>query len=209
MEKIIYRSIQSSDYKAIKKMMDDAWNSKQYTQNKSIQKHMLKAYLRMKLFKQNYIQIAEYKGEVVGALIGKIYPKPKSINRFKHVLPMLYHGLHLRLKASELLKGQKQSDLEYERLEKSSDLQYDANLSMFNVDHAYQGKKIGKTLLQHFHKACKEANVKTMHVYTDTESNHGFYEHVGFVFRGEGQVTFKLKTLEDLSYKIFMLDYTL
>ncbi|MDM7988350.1 MAG: GNAT family N-acetyltransferase [Smithella sp.] len=191
---IIYRVLRKKDYPGILEMIDSTWNFDKYTADRSTKTHMLKAYMRAVMIVQNYTQVAELDGKAIGLLFGKI-PKLKGfMKNWVHIPPAVYHTLCLIFGKQQrrVLKGFKDLQAVYARLRKETKMRFDGELEFFVVNHQYQGLDVGKQLLNNYLQYCERHGVKNIYVYTDANSNFGFYDHHGFVRRGCLPASFEL-----------------
>jgi ribosomal protein S18 acetylase RimI-like enzyme len=191
---IIYRGLQKKDYPEILEMIDRTWNFDKYTDNRAIKAHMLKAYMRGVMIVQNYTQIADLDGKAVGLLFGKIPKLNGFMKNCVHILPAVYHALCLIFGKQQrrVLKWFKDLQAVYARLRKETKTSFDGELEFFVVSQQCQGLDVGKQLLNNYLRHCESHGVRNIYVYTDANSNFGFYDHQGFVRRGCLPVSFEL-----------------
>jgi ribosomal protein S18 acetylase RimI-like enzyme len=62
---------------------------------------------------------------------------------------------------------------------------FDSEVELFVVDAAYRGQGIGRSLVDHFVEHLRDANKRTLYLYTNMVSNWRFYEKYGFIKHGE------------------------
>ena len=57
-------------------------------------------------------------------------------------------------------------------------------MNLFVVDPESQARGWGRKLINEFIDACKNENIERIVLETDSESNYGFYQHLGFRIKG-------------------------
>ncbi|MFC1634486.1 GNAT family N-acetyltransferase [Planctomycetota bacterium] len=58
---------------------------------------------------------------------------------------------------------------------------FDSAIELFVVDKECRGRGLGQSLMNHFTEHLRQADKKTVYVYTDIECNWTFYEKYGFI----------------------------
>ena len=208
MDKIVYREVDKRDYGDLKKLINDAWHFEKYINKPKSVQHMLNANMRLALLSQNYTQVAELNGEVVGYLYGRVDGKSIPLKNLVHIPHILYHGASLFFKSRHernLIRGFLNMIKVYMKLLKNTKSNYDGELVFFVVSSKCRGKGIGKKLLNNYLDYCRRHSVKNIYVYTDVNCNYGFYDFNGFTPRGTMPVSFDLYS-GDFTFDVFIYD---
>ncbi len=156
------------------------------------QKKMALLYLRNCLTRSDVIIVAQIDGEPAGLISWRITGTNK-----KHFLRFILWMTSL-IKVAVTKEGRKM--LEYSaRLEESNDKllfcdeniqNYGAEISLFIIDERYRGLNIGRKLLEDAEKQMKRAGVQRYYLFTDTQCNYGFYDHMGLIRSNELKETY-------------------
>ena len=173
---INYKKITKKDYKAIKKLIKEAWFGDDYLDHPANLNVYATGYLYMHMSTSSFLEAAYDDDKLVGFIFGRCEKdkiKHKVVNKFKQFLVgirMLFtkigrRGLHVFFTEHKIDKTLHQ-DYPYEQNE----------ICLFIVDEQYRGNKIGSTLQEHFITYLKKYNCHNFYLYTDTYSNFHFYE---------------------------------
>lgn len=191
MSNLIYREIRKSDYDIVKELINEAFKFYQYTSNSKVLDIFLGNYLKGCLIEQNYTQVVEEKGEVIGLLFGKTNNK----NAFLKKVQGIWSLLTCQLKVLFVDKKDKAPLLDFKKvygaytnLINECNYNFDGEVVLFIVSEKCRGKGIGKTLMNNYLNFCKNNAVGSLYLFTDTTCNYGFYDNNGFKRMGQKQV---------------------
>lgn len=191
------RDLQKEDLSKIKQITADVFLPDKVNfqiPDKVIDAAMTLMYMGPLLNKANFAKVAVLEGEVAGVIMGSNRQSSASLK------PLL-DDYSAELITLMRLDKQEQEMLiafivktaqSYAKLIKGKEQQFDGCLEFFALDAAAQGKQIGKKLLAAFLDEQSNYNAARIYVYTDTLSNYGFYDHMGFERLGEDTVPFEL-----------------
>ncbi len=208
MNDILFREVNKHDYNDLKVLINDAWHFEKYTNNPNSVKHILNANMHTALLTQNYTQVAELNGEVVGFLYGRVDGRSIPLKNLTHLPYILFHGACLLLKSRHernLVRGFFNLIKVYTKLLQNTKSEYDGELVFFVVSSKCRGKGIGKQLLNNYLDYCRQNSVKNIYVYTDENCNYGFYDFNGFTPKGRLPVSFDLHSGE-FTFDVFIYD---
>lgn len=208
MSNIIFREVDKRDYSDLKVLINDAWHFENYINNPKSVEHMLNVNMHMALLSQNYTQVAELNGEVVGFLYGRVAGQRIPLKNLIHLPYILFHGACLLLKSHHernLIRGFFNLIKVYMKLLKNTKTEYDGELVFFVVNSKCRGKGIGKQLLNNYLDYCRQNSVKNIYVYTDVNCNYGFYDFNGFTPKGCLPVSFDLYSGQ-FTFDVFVYD---
>lgn len=191
MSSLVYRKIRKSDYSTVKELINEAFKFKQYTSNSKVLDIFLETYLRRCLLVQNYSQVVEENGEVIGLLLGKANNKNNFLKNAPNICSLLICWIRTLLTNKEdkafLLEYKKVSDA-YANLIKECNENFDGEVVLFIVGEKCRGKGIGRRLVNNYLCFCKNNNVTNLYLFTDSKCNYGFYDNNGFKRMGEKQI---------------------
>lgn len=182
MKSIIYRTIEPKDYPQISQMLRRIWQFDRYIQEEDVAQRAGEAFFLSYLARQNYMEIAERDGEILGILLGHCLSLPFSKEQKKWETESsrkLFWFLHSK-------KGKKFFDVQRRTAKYEAQLldpykgQFDAELVLFATSENARGLGIGKILLSHFNAFLEEQQAKRVFLFTDSFCNFGFYEHLGY-----------------------------
>jgi len=163
--------------------VEDAWSKEIETfsgRNRSIGREI---YVKLSLLEINWTELACDSDKIVGFLFGSInkhyrvseYLK-SFVFRFGLFAKMLFRGFGKIEESHKFLYSLIISEMKY----LTNRLSSDAEVEMFIVDSEYRRKGIGKKLMNSFVEAAKNADIKVITVYSETNSIWQFYEKYGF-----------------------------
>lgn len=191
MSSLVYRKIRKSDYSRVKELIIEAFKFKQYTSNSKVLDIFSETYLRRCLLAQNYSQVVEENGEVIGLLLGKINKKNKFLKNAPNLLSLFICWVRALLTDKKnkafFLEYKKVSDA-YANLIKECNENFDGEVVLFIVGEKCRGKGIGRRLVNNYLYFCKSNNVRSLYLFTDSKCNYGFYDNNGFERMGQKQI---------------------
>lgn len=203
---IIYRKIARRDLKDICELIDNAWNFSKYIDNEKCKAHCINAFMRGAIINQNYTEVAEEDGKIIGLIFGKI-PKLKGFwKNYSYIPSAIYHGIaaYSNKQNRPMVKSFVSLQETYGVLLKESGIDFDGELEFFIVHSSAQGKGIGKTLWANYKNYCKKNGVKRIYVFTDENCNFGFYDYNKFERIGSKPVTFNCS--KSVTFNVFLYE---
>ncbi len=179
---ISYRPVKKSDYRALKTLIYDAWETHDVITERETVDEILDTYLFGSLLKSNYAQVAEYDGQAVGFLFGRhgghfrSFLRPDWYVRYLAAQIRMHFSPHGTL----ALKMDKITARTNKKLKRSHLKHYDGELTLFVVGASYRGLGIGSHLVAGFHSFLARHRASSYYLYTDTYSTYGFYDARGY-----------------------------
>lgn len=186
-EEIGFRPFEPGDILAATKLAWDAWargGEEEDEDTEEVDPRVMEGYVSSFIMRSNWNEVAHDSNGVIGIMFGRIDALAKGgggirsalrelrlipgflFNRYgdEAVAPIVvWHFLMTELK---VLLNKPRSD---------------AEINLIIVDTGHRGKGIGRTLVERFIKAAKEAGSRQVTLYTDDQvSNWKFYEIIGF-----------------------------
>lgn len=144
-------------------------------------------YFRNCLAQSDFIKVAEADGEPAGMISWRI-----TGNHKKHIIRFISCMISA-IKVMATKEGRKM--MEYSaRLEAANDKliscveniqDYGAEISLFIIDERYRGLNIGRKLLEDAEKQMQTVGIRSYYLFTDTQCNYGFYDHMGLTRSNE------------------------
>ncbi len=206
---ITYRQMRNEDFDQVVALQNATWGIDQIL-GKNLGKEFSELYIAGTLANSTRQIVAEHEGKVVGVVMTK-YPanftmiSPSSrdyVQREQKIMQMPYgnelirtfHGIHDAY-ASLIIKSPNRD-------------RYDGYLSFLALNSKMRGAGIGKGLMYLAQEYLKSSGATMLFLYTDTTSNYGFYDHLGFQRSGsqKKQIEWNKK---QYSLDIYLYDYDL
>jgi len=174
------REYRDSDYPTCEKLVSDAWQFDENFKPKKLADIARLMYTKGSLINANFYRVAELAGKVVGFIFGLnengIPPKKSLLFGIEILLRILFViGMPYKEK-SRLLKAITTHVENRLKLAKPGR----SEIMLFVVDPAHQGAGLGKRLFSEFLDECKETEVESIIVETNTKGASTFYEGIGF-----------------------------
>lgn len=191
MSSLVYREIRKSDYSRVKELINEAFKFKQYTSNSKVLDIILEIYIRSCLLEQDYTEVIEENGEIMGLLFGKTNKKSNFVKNANNIWSLLVcwaRALFTAKKDKGILLDFKKVTNAYSNLIKECNDNFDGEVVLFIVDEKYRGRGIGKKLVNNYLDFCKSKAVRSLYLFTDSKCNYGFYDNSGFKRMGEKQI---------------------
>ncbi len=184
MQEVRFEPFDPKDLESLYALFEDGWDFSRFTDHKGIQKHLYRGDMYQSLLYQNHIEAAYVDGELAGVLMAKIKgAKPKRRQKIRFVWPLLVSGLYLGFhsrRSRKLLASVRRFEKVWDKLLKDTKKKFDAELSIFITHSRYRGLGLGKKLMENFEDLLRQKGLVNYYLFSDTESNYGFYEHMGF-----------------------------
>ncbi|MEG0594461.1 MAG: GNAT family N-acetyltransferase [Christensenella sp.] len=191
MKTINYRPIQKNDYPQIIELLSAVWQFDKYINDTRTAKRAGESFWLSYIARQNYAEVAERDGEILGLLLGHCAAVPFSPEH-ENQLVTAKNSLRQFMFSKEgrkFYKLQKRT-AKYERqLLSTHDGDFDSELVLFATAPAARGLGIGKALLCRFNAFLQEHGALRAHLMTDSFCNVGFYDHLGYSKVGEKKVS--------------------
>jgi len=207
-DSVIIRDVEDRDIPAIKKIISKVWDWTDMIEDEKILDATMGMYLGQVLYSATFGRVATLSGRVVGVIFGSlegIEPKYRMLmeDGSAHMLTLLGASEEERRCIYECF-----SKLEnvYEQLGSGRLDEYDGTLDFLVLDEKAQGLGVGKSLWMALKTYFEENNVKSIYVFSDTECNFGFYDHLGFERKKEQAVSFNFNE-RVFESDIFLYEY--
>ncbi len=205
------RDVRKEDLKKIKEITAEAWHADQFISDERIvEAGITLMFISPILNQSTFGKAAVVDGEVVGVIFGSREGEERN---YKMLLndysPEVMEILSLKKEEQHVFMDFVQkTNQAYSELIAGKEAEFQGCLEFFALSEKARGKQIGKKLLNEFLAYQKEKNAQKIYVYTDTMSNYGFYEHMGFVRRGENEQIFDLGD-EKMTNNNFIYEYVI
>jgi len=185
MKEIRFESRNAEDIQQLYELYKDGWDFHRLSDHKGIVKHLYKGDMYRSLLSQNHMQTVYVDGDLAGVLMAKVKgAKKHRLQNLRYLWPMikssLYLGFHSR-RSRMLLRSIGRFDKMCDKLLKDTKKKFDAELTHFITHSRYRGMGLGKKLIENFERHLQSRGAQNYYLYSDTESNYGFYEHMGFL----------------------------
>lgn len=181
------RGYKESDFEECQKLVNKVWKFDKHFSPLELSRLFQKIYTGSSLSASNFLRVVDEEGKIMGFIFGKIENKriPKSgyrgfLGQLKLIVSLFFlSGVRLTKKLSyiKIINSHEKNRREVESRECSE-------VNLFVVDSNSQGKGWGKKLINEFIETCRKENINRIVLETDSESNFGFYQHIGFKIKG-------------------------
>ena len=208
MGNIIIRDMEIGDVADIKAAMTDVWGYSDFTKDEEVLSAAVGLDFNQVLHGATFMRIATIDDKVVGVVAGIVKNQTPS---YRHYLE---NGTELAMviakKASSMIQKaiyeylSKQREVYVELLKEAKE-DYDGTLEFLLLSEKAQGLGIGKKLYTALMDYFEETRAKSIYLFTDTHSNFGFYEHLGWSRRLEYNAVFKFGPFG--LYKMKIMNY--
>jgi ribosomal protein S18 acetylase RimI-like enzyme len=193
MENIVYRDIHKNDYTSIISLINSTWDFKKFIKNPKTLQRVIRLLLMGTLLTSSYGKVAVKDGIVVGYILGRANRSRKRLLKFYRSFTMIKDFFALFF----IEKQDKRNILEYLKVPKTyrellKGKKFDAEIVFFAVDTHVRGLGIGKMLMKGLNAYFGEMSVKSIQVFTDTNSNYGFYDSQGYQLLGKKEITYNM-----------------
>lgn len=179
-----YITYQKKYFSSCVKLINDTWHYDQ-----SVSKGASELLLRMKLESSDYKDIIVENNQVIGLFFAS-KAKKSLLTRLKGKLKHFYNELWLKLKRNKASNYSKLKEFnkDYQKIdtivEISKEKDIDGEIALFIVSSFYQGKGLGKSLLNRYKEYCIKDDINHVILWTDYECNYKFYNRLGFILYG-------------------------
>ncbi len=192
MSEIVIRDVASEDVSAIRGVVRDVWDWDSFLKDDGTIDACVAVYFAPVLHKATFGRVALLDGKVVGVAFGSAKgesPCCKDIleDLTPHIVTMLQAGESDRRILSEYFH---KTHGAYAELISGIEDEYNGALDFLAVSDSAQGMGIGKQLWHAVKAYLERRNVSKLYLFSDAESNFGFYESQGFRKRREKEIRF-------------------
>jgi len=208
MKEVTIRDVEADDLPEIKKLIDDAWDFGDLFESEASLDTALGLYFNQVLYDSSFGKAAVLDGKVVGVIFGYVNGQAPKFRMMLedpagHIVSLLNMTKDERQNVKEFMT--KLNGVYSELIDDKID-GYDGTLDFLVISQEAQGLKIGRKLWDELSAYFKETKAGSIYVFTDTECNFGFYEHIGFSRKGQRQMTYFF-TDEKLDVDVYLYDY--
>jgi len=181
------RDYQKSDFAACQTLVNKVWEFDSHFHPPALSKLFQKIYTGGSLAASNFSRVVDEKGQVKGFLFGKIENKkiPKSeYSGFSGQLKIIFSLFFIPKVTFKAKLAYLNKINTHEINRRTVESRKCSEVNLFVVDPACQGEGWGRRLINEFIEACSKENINRIVLETDSESNLGFYQHLGFNIKG-------------------------
>ena len=208
MKEILIRDVKEEDFPEIKEIIDETWEYSDLFDGERALDAALGLYFNQVLYGCSFGKAAVLDGKVIGVIFGYVNgesPKYRMMqeDNSEYILTLLNMPEGERKNINEYMS---KLHYTYEKLLNGKKASYDGTLDFLILSEEARGLKIGRKLWDELAVYFKKNDVKSIYVFTDTECNFGFYEHLGFSRKGQQDVTYIFDD-EPFEATIFLYDY--
>jgi len=212
MDKMIFRDIHCADLPKIREIVGESWDWAYLFEKQEALEATLGLYLNMALHKSSFTKVAVFNNQPVGVIMGYV-KGDEPIGRLLMDDSALYALMLLTATTKDrkaIYEYLSKTLNTYDRLLEMADIPYDASLVFLAVSKKVRGLNIGKHLWFELLDYFKQRSVQSAYLFSDTECNFGFYDHMGFTKRASLEADFVFNgEPEDFEQTIFLYDFQL
>ena len=192
MQKVIIRSVRTEDMPGIRAMIAGLWDWGHMTDDDTVISARIGLYLNELLHGSSFGKIALIGKKAAGAIFGMVRGEEPALRMMQQDMT---EDLMVLLSATDIERA---AVCEYISLIKSAyaDMMggredgYDGEIVFLGVEEDARGRGIGRRLWESAKEHFIARKARKIYTYTDTESDFGFYEHIGFERVSERRSTF-------------------
>jgi ribosomal protein S18 acetylase RimI-like enzyme len=206
-----FRDFRRGDIETCARISADAWPETANVTGSGDTVRTMKLYVEFYYYSATWLDVACVDGQVVGLLFGRIDRESGISGRIRSRLGHV--RVYLKLLTGRYWKGADRFKLvrsamsdDRSIVENSPDA--DGEVMLFVVDGRFQGKGIGKALMDRFLQQARKADSKRITVSTnDIGCNWGFYDKYGFKLQGSFRDSFtSIVRKQEIKNLIFSID---
>ena len=204
------RDVCIEDVATIKEAINEVWDFASILGSKAVLDATLSFYFNQVMYRSTYGRVAIMNGEVLGVIFGYIKGEAPQ---YRHLLQDISEiTMTLMMATDEERNGlyeyfSKQTAV-YGELIDGLESDYDGSLEFIVLSRVAQGKGVGRLLWENLKTHFEGCGITKIYVYTDTDCNYGFYDHLGFSCRRSKEVVYDFEGVE-YTPKNFMYEMTL
>jgi len=210
-DEVQFRDFRRSDIEICAKISADAWPETANVTGSGDTVRTMTLYVEFYYYSATWLDVACVDGQVVGLLFGRIDRDQgmlgKNRSRLGHV------RVYLKLLTGRYWKGADRFKLVRSAMSDDRNIvanspDADGEVMLFVVDGRFQGRGIGKALMDRFLQQARKANSKRITVSTnDIGCNWGFYDKYGFKLQGSFRDSFtSIVRKQEIKNLIFSID---
>jgi len=189
MSNVIYREIRQDDIKNIIDLMQNTWNFEIVIHNYKNRMNFLHVLLSATMLTSSWGQVAILDNNLVGFVMGVVKKDKTRLLKLYDTINMIAKIISLIFMSKKDANGIReylQVPRVYNSMRKGR--AFSAEITFLAVSKSTQGLGIGKRLVGDLIRYFQSMNVTNVGVFTDSESNYGFYDHLGFLKIDEREV---------------------
>jgi len=182
---VLFRDYRDSDYEGCEGLVNDAWKFDDNFKPQELSDVAKCMYTKGSVIGSNYRKVVVINGKIIGFIFGlnEMTSKPKREVLFGlSILRRILCIKGMRFRGKKKLLGA----INTHEVNRSKIVgRGKSEIVLFVVDLNYQGVGNGKRLLSEFITHCKNSDVKSIIVETNSLGASGFYEGAGFKHVGD------------------------
>lgn len=180
MNNLELREVQKSDYVFIENMICQEFHLERYIPHKRALNIVKKHYIYSCLSEQTYSRVAVKNGQIVGVIMGNASYQYSLIKHLHYLLITLFYQIIMLLWRNQGFQEFKHMHHIYKQLLENHSHEFDGVLTLFIVDHHYQGLGIGTKLMKDMMVYYQQNHIRNIYLFTDSTCNYYYYEDQGF-----------------------------
>lgn len=179
---VLFRPMEKKDYPKAAELACGIWNFYRLFPDARTAELSRDAFFRYYLTRQNYGEVAERGGEIVGILLGycSLFPFPPEHQAFAAEAGELAKILRTLPDGEKFCTAIKRNSACENRLFERAGKTFDAELVLFATSSKARGLGVGTKLLHRFCVFLKNSGAQNLCLYTDSFCNYGYYDHIGY-----------------------------
>lgn len=206
--KITFKDVETRHFNEIYSLINMMWKWEDSLSNKKNFYSALNLYLDDILYNSSYGKVAILNGEVIGVVFGRLN------NASPHYRMLIHNPIVDTLNLlSTCPSEQKIITKRYQLFQKSyasllygKESDYDGSINLLAVSKKVQGLGIGRQLWNQINSYFKKNNAQKIYLFTDTDCNYHFYDHLSLRYADSQAYSLKLpNSIWDV--RIFLYDY--
>lgn len=206
MANIIYRNILNTDHEKIISLIIKTWPFKDNIHSKNNLNTFARFMFTGSLMDSSYGMVALTDDQIVGFIMGSVKKGKKRFLRFGPIVQALrcltsFFFMN-RIDRNNIFEYLKVPGIYKEMKNKGK---WDGEIVFFAVEDKYRGLGIGKNLMKGLENYFSEIAANKVNVFTDSDSNYGFYDSQDYKLINEKEFTFNMipdpKTLKMFLYE--------
>jgi len=210
-DELHFRDFRLSDLETCARISADAWPETANVAGSGDTVRTMTLYVEFYYYSATWLDVACVDGKVVGLLFGRIDRKSGVSGKIRSRLG--HSKVYLKLLMGRYWKGADRLKLvraamsdDRNIVENSPDA--DGEVMLFVVDGKFQGRGIGRALMDRFLQQARKADSKRITVSTnDIGCNWGFYDKYGFKLQGSFRDSFtSFVRKQEIKNLIFSID---
>jgi ribosomal protein S18 acetylase RimI-like enzyme len=186
---IIYREIRRDDFDNIIDLMQGTWRFEDTIHSHKTRMRFLHVLLSSTMLTSSWGQVAILDNDLVGFIMGVVKKDNTRLLKKINAIGMIPNMVSLLFLSGEDKNGVKkylQVPKAYNSMRKGRI--FSAEITLLAVSKKSQGLGIGKRLMNNILNYFQSMNAANIGVFTDSESNFGFYDHLEFIRIDEREV---------------------